>query len=81
LALLKSKLFLKQEEDRKRIERGLSVSATTANEWGNQIRSYVLHPYKLVKDHRTEHESHNPDAVLAGDLDAFIDAMQKSAVQ
>lgn len=45
-----------------------------AAEWGNQIRSYVLHPYKSVKDHRTNHQSTNPEAVLDGGLDDFIAA-------
>ncbi|MFQ6027799.1 MAG: peptide chain release factor-like protein, partial [Dehalococcoidia bacterium] len=56
--------------------RGERVSA----EWGNQIRSYVLHPYKSVKDHRTNYQSTNPDAVLDGDLDDFIEAYLMSRV-
>jgi len=51
----------------------------TKAEWGSQIRSYVLHPYQMVKDHRTEHESGNTQAVLDGDLDAFMEAYLRQA--
>ena len=51
------------------------------NEWGSQIRSYVLHPYQMVKDHRTSHETGNIDAVLDGDLDAFIESFLTQASQ
>ena len=74
LALLKAKIFAKEEAAREAEAKGRSIAATTANEWGSQIRSYVLHPYKMVKDHRTNFESSNPEKVLAGDLDGFIDA-------
>lgn len=74
LEMVRGKLFKKQEEDRTRESAGLSISKTVSIEWGNQIRSYVLHPYKLVKDHRTETQVRDPDAVLHGDIQKFIDA-------
>ncbi|HYF10498.1 MAG TPA: PCRF domain-containing protein [Candidatus Paceibacterota bacterium] len=74
LALLSAKLYKREEEERKSKEAGLYVSKTTEAAWGNQIRSYVLHPYKLVKDHRTGVEAHDAEKVLEGDLDAFLEA-------
>ena len=74
LALLKAKLYKRQEDERKAKENGMYISKTTEIEWGNQIRSYVFHPYKLIKDHRTDVEEHNIDKVLEGDLDEFIEA-------
>jgi peptide chain release factor 2 len=74
LAMLEAKLYKKEEEERKAKEKGMYVSKTTQIEWGNQIRSYVLHPYKMVKDHRTEVEVHDVEKVLNGDLDEFIEA-------
>jgi peptide chain release factor 2 len=64
---------LQEQEKEKKDLRGAIPSA----EWGSQIRSYVLHPYKMVKDHRTEVESPNPDEVLDGNLDNFIEAELK----
>lgn len=74
LEILKGKLYKRLEEERKAKEGGMAISKTTSIEWGNQIRSYVLHPYKMVKDHRTDVESSNPDAVLEGGLEKFIEA-------
>jgi len=81
MALLKAKLYTREEERRSAEMRGHSIAATTSIEWGNQIRSYVLHPYKLVKDHRTNTEVHDTEAVLGGTLDMFIDAMRNHTVQ
>jgi len=78
LQLLYTKIYqrkLQEQEKQKSELRGVLPSA----EWGSQIRSYVLHPYKMVKDHRTEIESLHPEEVLDGNLDEFIEAEVKLA--
>jgi len=73
MRILRARLLeLKQAE--KEEERAVLRGEYTKAEWGSQIRSYVLHPYQMVKDHRTEHESGNTQAILDGDLDGFMEA-------
>lgn len=72
MALLAGKIFAFQESQRKREQEGLSIEKTLKIEWGSQIRSYVLHPYQLVKDHRTNVEVRNIDEVLNGKIEPFI---------
>jgi peptide chain release factor 2 len=73
MRILRARLLeLRQAE--KEEERAVLRGEYTKAEWGSQIRSYVLHPYQMVKDHRTEHESGNTQAVLDGDLDEFMEA-------
>ena len=73
MRILRARLLeLKQAE--KEEERAVLRGEYTKAEWGSQIRSYVLHPYQMVKDHRTEHESGNTQAVLDGSLDEFMEA-------
>jgi len=72
MAVLQSKLLeRRRHEDRQRLD---ALRGDTAGSWGNQIRSYVLHPYQMVKDLRTEVETGNPQAVLDGDIDRFVEA-------
>ena len=73
LKQLKARLF-EMEESRKAEEAVELAGEKKEIGWGSQIRSYVLHPYRMVKDHRTSHEVGNADAVLDGDLDGFIEA-------
>jgi peptide chain release factor 2 len=79
LRILQSRLLnlelAKRAEERARLK-GERIAAG----WGNQIRSYVLHPYKMVKDHRTDYQTSNTDAVLDGELDGFITAYLRSTV-
>ncbi|KRT67628.1 MAG: peptide chain release factor 2, peptide chain release factor 2 [candidate division WWE3 bacterium CSP1-7] len=79
LKLLKAKLFARVEEERRQKEAQLRGEYLTPG-WGNQIRSYVLHPYKQVKDLRTGFESKDPDSVLDGELDSFIEAELKQEI-
>ncbi len=72
LNVLRGKLYKRREEEREAKEKGMYISKTAEIEWGNQIRSYVLHPYKLVKDHRTEVETSDIESVLEGNLDLFL---------
>ena len=72
MGVLKAKLL-----DRKRAEEAAKMDALRgdiAGSWGDQMRSYVLHPYQMVKDLRTEHETGNPNAVFDGEIDPFIEA-------
>ncbi|MEN6616039.1 MAG: peptide chain release factor 2 [Syntrophorhabdus sp.] len=71
MAILKSRVY--QLEKKKQEEKMDTLNKEKKDiAWGSQIRSYILHPYRLIKDHRTKHEEHNADAVLDGDIDAFI---------
>jgi peptide chain release factor 2 len=73
MRLLKSQLY--EAEMRKRMEATAAIEGSKMKiEWGSQIRNYVLHPYKLVKDLRTNYETSNAQAVLDGDLNDFLKA-------
>lgn len=76
MQMLKAKLFLLKQEENARIAAGIRGEVTEIG-WGNQIRSYVLQPYTMVKDHRTTVESGNVGAILDGDIDIFINGYLK----
>lgn len=78
MAIVRGKVYNRLQEERIKEEAGMYVSKNTDNEWGSQIRSYVLHPYKLVKDHRTNTEVRDVDSVLEGNLDEFIEAFKEA---
>ncbi len=81
LEILKAKLLALKQEQLEKKKKELGVGNVSAS-WGNQIRSYVMHPYKQVKDLRTNFETHDIDAVLDGDLDPFIETqIQKLKIE
>lgn len=79
LKMLKAALYEKEVEKRNK-EKDAMNAQKKAVEWGSQIRSYVMHPYQLVKDHRTNCETNQVDKVMDGDLDSFIMAFLKDAM-
>jgi len=79
LKILQARL-LKLELARRTEERAKLKGKRIAAGWGNQIRSYVLHPYKMVRDHRTDYQTSDTDAVLDGELDGFITAYLRSSL-
>jgi peptide chain release factor 2 len=78
MKILRARLLELKQAEREE-ERAVLRGEYTKAEWGSQIRSYVLHPYQMVKDHRTDHETGNTQAVLDGDLDEFMEAYLRSA--
>lgn len=72
--ILKAKLYNLKLREREKEKDAMRINKSVEAEWGHQIRSYVFHPYKMVKDHRTNVETGNVDAVLNGELDEFIEA-------
>jgi len=79
LKMLKAKLYEKEIE-RRNAEKDAMNATKKANEWGSQIRSYVMHPYQMVKDHRTDYETNQVNDVMDGDIDDFIMAYLKSQI-
>jgi peptide chain release factor 2 len=72
MSVLQAKLLeRRRQEEQAKLD---ALKGDSSGSWGNQMRSYVLHPYQMVKDLRTEHEEGNPSAVLDGDIDDFIEA-------
>ena len=80
MKLLKAKLWQIKEEEAEKEAQQLQGEHQVAA-WGNQIRNYVLHPYKLVKDLRTDIERSDPENVLDGDLDEFTSAQLRNKVR
>jgi peptide chain release factor 2 len=81
MQMLYGKLIKKAEDEHKDLEESMKIAGNTSIEWGSQMRSYVLHPYKLIKDHKTGYETSNVDKVMEdGEIDDFILAAKADMV-
>jgi len=80
MSILKAKLFRLEQQKRDQ-ELADLVGEKGEIAWGRQIRSYVLHPYQMVKDHRTDYETSNTQAVLDGEIEPFIEAYLRERVK
>lgn len=80
MKILRARL-MERERERRAAEQSRLKGENISAEWGNQIRSYILHPYKLVKDHRTEFEATDPNAILDGEIDDLLKAYLLSTVE
>ncbi|MEX0931867.1 MAG: PCRF domain-containing protein [Candidatus Paceibacterota bacterium] len=77
MAVLKGRLFTQKAEEQRKFEQGHAISKTVENEWGSQIRSYVEHPYKMVKDLRSGTETSDVEGVFDGNIELFLENADK----
>ena len=73
MTMLKARLYEYELEKKEKLDENIEKSKSEIG-WGHQIRSYVLHPYRLVKDNRTGEESSDPDKILDGNIDSFLES-------